>query len=321
MWLHSVPTWAPTSLLDANDQIRLVNKLREKLQGSDFNMSVFLGEGHQTLKLIGDSAIRIAKALHAVRRGDIAGMARSLLEGTNRAPLQPRHKWQAFKGNGSAKVFSKTDARTVASNWLEIQYGWRPLLEDTVACMEQLSHILNTPAQTSYKVTVRRESRTVRVSQVGYNANQTATAQSVRIHRRSLIARITESPSVVQMSGLLDPELVAWELLPFSFVADWFIPIGSWMEARALAGRLKGTFVTSDIQTGFNFTPRSKYFRDNNLRANYRGVDFTRSISTALKVPMPNFKGLAKAASWQHCANAVALVTGLATGAKPAMHR
>jgi len=32
---------------------------------------------------------------------------------------------------------------------------------------------------------------------------------------------------------LTNPALVAWELVPFSFVADWFVPIGSWLTAIA----------------------------------------------------------------------------------------
>jgi hypothetical protein len=30
--------------------------------------------------------------------------------------------------------------------------------------------------------------------------------------------------------GLLNPAAVAWELLPFSFVVDWFLPVGRYLE-------------------------------------------------------------------------------------------
>lgn len=304
MATYGVTTWAPATLLTANDQIRLVNKLREKLQGSDFNMSVFLGEGHQTLRLLGDSAIRIAKALHHARKLDVRGVMHSLFTGTSRKPV-PRD-WKTPQPKDAASI------------WLEFQYGWKPLLQDAAGAAEQLAHHLNVPAQTTHRVSVRRESLLFRDAQVGSFPTHRSVAASVRVHRRSLIARIDESPSVASLTGVLDPELVAWELLPFSFVADWFIPIGSWMEARALAGRLTGTFITSDKREGVAYTPQSAWF-DHQCRATYRGVIFDRSISTTLKVPMPSFKPLSQVASWQHCANAVALLVGMASGHVPKM--
>jgi len=63
----------------ANDEIALISKLREKLYGSDFNLAVFGAELNQSLRMIGDTAIRVAKSLHYAKRGDIRGAARSLL--------------------------------------------------------------------------------------------------------------------------------------------------------------------------------------------------------------------------------------------------
>lgn len=306
LWLHGEPSWLYQNLLNANDQIKLVNKLAEKMNGSDFNMSVLLGEGHQTLALLGDTAIRIAKAGHHAKKGDFPGAVRSLWEGTSRAPLKTKPKgW----------IKDPKNLSQASSNWLELQYGWLPLLQDAAGAAEMLAHHLEVPAQTTYRTSVRKEVNTVYTSQVGYQPTQLAKCKAVKRHRRSLIARVSESPSVWAKLGLLDPELVAWELVPFSFVADWFIPIGSWMEARASAGRLKGTFITSDKQEGYCFTPTSPFF-STTPRAWRRSVSFNRSVSTTIKVPLPEFKPLSKVASWQHCANAIALVTQVFTGSK-----
>jgi hypothetical protein len=35
--------------------------------------------------------------------------------------------------------------------------------------------------------------------------------------------------SELQQLGLTNPALVAWELVPFSFVFDWFIQVGDWL--------------------------------------------------------------------------------------------
>lgn len=298
---------SPSSLLNANDQIKLVQKLKEKHQGSDFNMSVFLGEGHQTLKLLADSGIRVAKGLYHLRKGDLAGAARSLLEGTGRKPIFPYHGWN--KGKGS---FIDVNASSLAKNWLELQYGWLPLLEDAKGAAELLAHRLNVPLQQSYRVSVKRE---VRETQGPLNIAPgiNLTGNRVKKSRRSLIARISERPTIPKLLGLLDPAQVAWELLPFSFVADWFIPIGSWIEARGYAQGLTGVFITTDKDEVEGFAAPGW------PAADYRGlkqhwIKLSRNVSTNLDVPLPAVKPLAQALSWKHCANAMALVTAFATG-------
>jgi hypothetical protein len=130
------------------------------------------------------------------------------------------------------------------------------------------------------------------------------------VAKRGIVAYITENgnSSIAATLGLLDPELVAWELVPFSFVADWFIPIGQWMEARAKASRLTGTFVTSDKATCLIDQLTIAGVSCSGYGAQ---ISFNRSISSTLDVPMPTFKPLTKVASWQHCANALALAVGM----------
>lgn len=313
MQMFGASSWGAQSILTDADQFRLINKLREQIQGSDFNMSVFLGEGHQTLRLIGDSAIRIAKALHHVKRGDFWGTARSLLEGTSRAPLKPRTKslWGAVS----------SDANVLSARILEFQYGIKPLLHDVVAASQQLAHELNAPAQQTYRCAVRKEIKSTSTSQwtvAPYPApTMKAYGVGLKSHRRSLIAIVAEDkiPILPYRLGLADPEVVLWELVPWSFVADWFIPIGPYLEARAFAHRLKGTFITSDKMMGRAYPPYSQAFTAVSGRnAGYSAVQFTRSISSSLRVPMPTQKPLSAVSSFQHCLNGLALLTQFVTG-------
>jgi len=140
--------------------------------------------------------------------------------------------------------------------------------------------------------------------------------------KRTVIARMKEHqlPTLPQALGLMDPEIVVWEKIPFSFVWDWFQPIGPYLEARAFAQRLTGTFVTSEKKTGIAFPVQLKGTKEFYSGPSYpdymgnRDVIFSRTISTTLKVPKPEFKGLASASSFQHCLNGLALLTSFATG-------
>lgn len=308
-------SWAPQTLLTANDQIALVNKLREKLRGSDFNMSVFLAEGHRTLRLIGDTAIRFAKFYFHVKHGDFAGASRSLFEGTSRAPLKARPEY----GWGSIT----NDAGVLGSRILEFQYGVKPLLQDVYSGAQFIAHQLNSPAIKRYRVRVRREVTTkgggswsiedqfAPYSHLGYYTNA-----STKSHGRSLIALVSEGslPTLPEALGLLDPEIVAWELVPFSFIADWFVPIGPYLDARSAASRLTGKFITSDKMMGRNYPPQSSYWSTPPSFNGYSGVSLSRAVSTSLAVPMPTVKPLSKAASFQHCLNGLALLATAGAG-------
>lgn len=297
--------WGAVSLLDANDQLKLLQKLREKLLGSDFNMSVFLGEGHQTLKMIGDTAIRIAKSLHHLRKGDLAGTARSLLEGTSRRPITPYKQMKPFKPS----------AERASSHWLELQYGWLPLLKDVEEGAHSLAHALSVPFAQTYRMSRRREVSNDAGNKLSYF--NPIVAMQKRTHVRALKVIVTERPSVIAQLGLLNPELVAWELLPFSFVADWFIPIGSYLDARAITSAIVAKYVTTDYMTAFNYAPSSPMFTPApDPSWSSTSVALTRTVSSSASLPLPRMKSLKQVASWQHCANAVALVTQLATGNK-----
>lgn len=303
MHLTATADWAAQNLLDNNDLLKIWGKLREKLHGSDFNMSVFLGESHQTLRLIGDTAIKIAKSLHHLRRGDLAGTARSLLEGTSRKPLKPYKQMTPFKPT----------AERMSSHWLELQYGWLPLVKDVEGAAQAVAHHLSVPARQTYRMSGRKEAVGARTI-TGYKSLIKTSSRMVHIHRKKVI--VTEHPSVLAQLGLLNPELVAWELVPFSFVADWFLPIGSYLEARAVTSNLVATYVSSDLRTGRAHHPDPCPGMTSTVRAEYNKVWYTRTVSSTANIPKPRFKSLSEAASWQHCANAVALVTQFATGGK-----
>lgn len=281
---------------NSGDDLALIGRLRERVAGSDFNMGVFLGESREALHMITDSATRIYKAYRKVRKLDIAGAAAAL------ATKKP-----------------KAVHKTVAGNWLELQYGWLPLIKDAQGAAEFLAKSLNYPMVQTYKVTRRKPIR------LGPIAGTKFTRFDARGDTRvQIIARLSEV-NVPELVGLTDPASVIWELTPFSFVADWFIPIGNYLAARSLASALTGVFVTTKtrrVSCIYNGLPNT----DNGIAktiwtlqpgGNYYGVTVNRTVTTTLQVPKPGFKTLDKVASWKHCANAVALlVSGFGGSAK-----
>lgn len=309
---HSDGTSVDAALIDNNDWNAAFSKLRERTTGSDFNMSVFLGEGHQTLGLITNSAERIVKSMLKLWRRDPLGAARALVDGTDRVIKPINHR--------------KFATGTLSSNWLELQYGWLPLLGDTRGAAESLAHAMEVPFRK--KFTVRKRKEKMSTKQYGLNGpcrdNRTY-ASWYSCDRLQIHIEMAERPSLSWTLGLENPELVAWELLPWSFVIDWFLPIGQYLEARA---------ATSLMQAGtvISYSHRAKYLGCTGalpqLGGRYKRGNFTRYVydepntlptpffDRIRKVPQPNFKGLNEALSWRHCANAIALLGSLASGVK-----
>jgi len=275
---------------NSNDDIALLGKLREAVAGSDFNMGVFLGEGREALHMITDSATRIYKAYKKARKFELSASL---------GQLAGRQK--------------KSIKKTISDNWLMTQYGVLPLVQDAQGAAEFLAKTLNFPMIQTYKVRKKKFQRLGPISNLTFNA-----WWGHGVTQGQIIARLEEA-SVAQLTGLLDPASVLWEKTPYSFVADWFIPIGNYLAARSLASALTGTFVTTlTTRTACEYygrpsPPGLSYVQQPS--GSYSKIVLTRSVSTSLNVPLPRFKTLDKVASWKHCANAVALlVSGFGSG-------
>lgn len=283
--------FASTDLWSSNDDLLLYGKLRDRVAGSGFNAGVFLGEGHQSLKLITNAAVRITRSLRAFKKFNFQG-AYSELVGNRR-----------FTRKEKKRLRRCSPDRDAASNWLELQYGWLPLLSDAHEGAVFLAHHLSTPLQQVIRVHRAKPGSIVSRSYDVLTFSGTARTD-VRIK-----ATLREK-NVAQLSGLTDPLSVAWELVPFSFVVDWFIPIGQYLDARGLASSLQGTFVVS---RKFRATASHPRLRPPRLMADvpytYERVVFTRTVSTTLAIPLPEVKPLGKSLSWAHCVNALALLT------------
>lgn len=208
--------------------------------------------------------------------------------------------------NGRDSV-KRNRRKAVANNWLELQYGWLPLLSDAFHGAEQLAAITADP--------MRRTVRTARVLHDNFTPQTTAPSttgwgKGERTTLRALKAVITEV-NLPLLTGLTNPATMAWERLPFSFVVDWFLPIQNYLQARGVQQSVRGTFTYTLWQTrecsvlypkGWTLVGGSNFY--------YRYKRLQRVVQYNLpSVPLPGFKPFNKAATWKHTLNALALLS------------
>lgn len=299
MIFGTMPVNVSASEWNANDTIALRGKLRQRIVGSDFNLAITLGESPRAIDLITSSATRIAKSFLALKRGDLVSASVHL-------GLRPERSASNWKH--THKVRDRLEH--AADKWLELRYGWMPLVNDAYGATQALAQQLNNPAVQTYRARMRKplvpgpNSPNILIrngENWGYEGET----------RAQLIAKLTQVNRPA-LNGLTDPLSLGWELLPYSFVADWFIPIGSYLQAVALDYALTGTFVET-------LTRREKFhcyaLRNTNSQQQWTTQPFfrsasitvTRTVSTTLNTPRPQFK--TDTFRWQRAVTAIALMT------------
>lgn len=302
-------------LIPPNKMTQLVAKLGQRANGNvPFNPGIFLGEGKQALRLIGGSAVEIARAISKYRQALAKDALKALAYGAT--ARDPRSLGTINGRERSRRGFKKTPSYTPkdgAQRLLEFQYGIRPLVSDMYEGAQWLASKFHAPKTT--RVSVRTRSRVVHATDVTAGlAYVTATSEA----KAQLIGYLTENFQTIDLN-LVTPAQIAWELMPWSFVIDWALPIGGYLEARGAAFALTGTFVTTKtlihVEDGVRMstTGSVQYTKARGAvcaDAKYFYIRQIRTVSNSLanNVSFPQFKGFGKTASWEHCLNGVALL-------------
>jgi len=182
-------------------------KLQQKLAQSDFNLGVTAAEAEKTLDFVVDKASTYAKAYRAFRHGNFGRVA---------------------------QLLDLTSLKGAASNWLSYKFGWGSLLLDAKSAAENAAR--RTLNQTGLQhFTASNFKETNEIQQLSNNADWQA---QTRVDlKRSYLAKCwvtvkVENPNLRAAAelGLTNPLAVAWELTPFSWVADYFMSIGSYLQ-------------------------------------------------------------------------------------------
>lgn len=180
---------------DSNVQNRVANmcygKFVDKMK-RNASLGQNMAEAGQTMKLVSD-------ALGLLRR-----------------PLSKVDKYMKNKGSIPAGL---------GSGWLAYHFGVDPLIKD----LHELGKIIDSQLASRQRVSVSsRLSRTEVSFTNGVRVKRTADV--IYRCRMAGVVRVTD-PFFLTMNelGVLNPAALAWELVPFSFVVDWFFKFNGWL--------------------------------------------------------------------------------------------
>lgn len=294
------PQGVPQAMID-----QALIKARLKMKRGDLNLGVAFAERNKTAQLLGDTASRLAKAYRALRKGDLKRVGREL---------------------GIAKPNLRQP--TIPRKWLELQYGWKPLLSDVYGSVDALArrhaHDWRVTGIGSVREAIDVRDRQYPYGDADPKALVTAGIGSATGYRGCYVRidAVPENDLLLALAslGVTNPLLIAWELVPFSFVVDWALPIGAYLESLDAMLGYKDTYCT--ISTMEKFEAEYRLFPPENRWGGYTAkrsgsghwdyVALNRSVS--LTVPLPTMPRLKDPTSLNRMANGLSLLAAVFTG-------
>jgi hypothetical protein len=200
---------------DSTARQAAINRAMDAVVDQKVNLAQAFAERAQTVRLIEETASRLSKAIVHLRRGRVAKAADALGIATPK------------KAHG-----------TVAQQWLGFQYGWKPLLSDVKGSAEALAQSYHSRP---LSITVRGYRKVIAPAFYGTTIMKDNGGTDIGRYFFSFGPRTTEARTKLafvvssefarlgKRLGISDPFTLAWELMPWSFVVDWFIPIGDFI--------------------------------------------------------------------------------------------
>lgn len=123
--------------------------------------------------------------------------------------------------------------RNAGGLWLEYSYGWKPLVTDIF----EAAKVLSGPIYEQWIHEKAGEDWTQTYIEVNASPfdHHTTLSQDVVVRLFARVGAVVscDNPNLqaLKNAGLTNPASWAWELIPFSFVVDWFYDVGGFIES------------------------------------------------------------------------------------------
>lgn len=294
------------SLMVLQAQQKAYGDFKDSVYGIKAEMGINIAERQQSVDMIANNADRLRRAWNYMRRGDFKKFLREL-----RTDALPKHRRKPPR----RKVWESAEG--AANLWLEYHFGWEPVIQDIHTSVRILQR--EWPGHTAKgKGSCRDELLVSGKSRWNYD---------IKYRYRYLMQADWEisnpNLNLATQLGLTNPVAIAWEVVPFSFLVDWFIPVSQflnqWSDFAGLS--MKNTFTTRSFYAeGTQFYVLSNGALDPNSDWGHsRGWYYKRDLGITLPMfPVP--KQL-KVFSVVRTATAISLLLAVFKPSKHALKR
>lgn len=216
-----------------------------------------IAEGNKSINMVFDRARKLAATYVACRRGDLAAL-KILYPSLRKA--KPPKRVILWDDNGqpiirkNGKTVNRYSHKTLTRRqlgflsepdklWLEYRYGWSPLVLDIQSQMKAVyaQDLRDELTKQDYRRAIAGDTReatsSIQLNRPHFGGGSWTGLQTLT-HKVSAVAyvkyQVIDESGFMNRAhefGIFDIPLATWELVPFSFVVDWFVPIGTWLQA------------------------------------------------------------------------------------------
>lgn len=300
-----------------------VSKALLKLKAQKVNLSVAFAERGETGELAIDAMNRVVGLLKTLgkRHGLSWYQLKSLTAGTLRSASKKRNAYLRNALNRrlgrERNPLNQRNTKKLLNDFLQVQYGVRPLMQDVFGASDALCN--KERDGDAYRATVKATVKQDETSAWNESSFQSggylyypATAHVVHVGYVRL-DYVLDNPVLATLSslGITNPAELFWERVPFSFVVDWFLPVGNYLSAFDAA--LGWSFLAGSYSAISRVTVKSDgavplkptvilWERGSYFESNFSFVRKAYHSSPWVWIPV-----LKNPLSGQHVANAIAL--------------
>jgi hypothetical protein len=284
----------------------LTNKARAKMVdqlGASAAIGETIGEYKQLQGMLGTKFGAIAGSLKQLSRGNLAGailalgqpvstgLGSRLLKKYKGNPIAARRTRRRVKARVYTPTVTSFAPFSAASKvWLELHFGWAPLVQDIYAIIDLLT------SPTLKGVATGKASKTVPWShnQTSYPGGARYSYQGVHTTRYRVLCQTdweVHNPNLFLANrlGLVNAASIAWNLVPLSFLIDWFASVNQVLDEWS-------DFLGVTTSNSF-YTVTCRDAVDSSVVVNYPGETLymfqraqTKSIYTERKLGIPGVR-------------------------------
>lgn len=180
------------------------------LKADAAELGAALGERKQSLEMIATRSTQLLNFARKLRKLDFRGAEKVLGSVYSKKPVK------GIKGH----------SQSFANNFLEYSFGWAPLIGDIGNAIDTLQN--GVPAAT---IRGRGKNTTKYTSIVNGPGSRDLTTYTAtyRVQLQCQIRVNNPNLFLANQLGLVNPASVAWELVPFSFVVDYFVNVNQFL--------------------------------------------------------------------------------------------
>lgn len=278
----------------------VAKKLLTKLKNQNVNFAQFFVEADDLARGVGKTAKSLAGALVKCRNGNIVGALKSLGSNLNKRQLsrvasavqRDGRRIARSLGNEFIGANASQASKNAAGNWLAMQFMWLPTLSDLEGTAKLLAErTTQDPKRTRFNVRAVTKfdmsSRSFK-SQSGKLHTTTEYRGYVGCLMRADFFFSNAALASATADGLMNPTAVAWESVPFSFLADYVTDIGGYV--NNLDSAFGKEFVGGSLTFFEDWTARieTRYVGDELLSGYRKGQRSRKSMRREVMESFPD---------------------------------